>query len=155
MEKPTSVLCLDIDGTITTAEPDTLNHLLQFTNERRPKTDIFINTARPQSYCDHFWKSTREFATQEKHKCFNGNIDTNNITQSVAQSKVRNMDQIYNETKLMNPNLQKPCHILIDDMNTNIAEVKKAGYDGILVDAKTGISQETINEIKSKLKYCE
>ena len=147
-----SVLCLDIDGTITTAKHDILSTLVDMSNKNH--TEIFINTARPQVYCDQHWKFTQDFATKERHKCFNGVLDESNIEKSVSVSKVKNMDEIFEEMKRENPDLQKSCVILIDDVLSNVNAVENAGFGGIHVHEKCGIDLNTIAEIKSKFKNC-
>lgn len=147
-----SVLCLDIDGTITTAKKDILNTLIDISNNNN--TEIFINTARPQEYCENYWKHTGDFATKEKHKCFNGILDESNIVNSVSDSKVKNMNEIFQEMKHRKPNLQKSCVILVDDLLSNIKAVENAGFGGIHVHEEFGIDSNTIVEIKSKFELC-
>ena len=146
-----SIVCLDIDGTIT---PSLRTDLELLKNELK-KTVTYINTARPTSYCNtDLWKTTKEFTDKSKHYCFNGKLDMNNIDYSVNKSKVRNMDKIFNENKEYKE-LKQSCVILIDDVNSNIESVKSEGYDGIKVNPEKGITKNTIEIIKQKINMCE
>lgn len=147
-----AVVCLDIDGTITTADDAVLTKMMSSINDT--DTAVYINTARPRQYCDFWYEETEMFAPKTNHKCFNGELNVFDVTSSVAQSKLSNMNETYDEVKQVNSTLERSCVILIDDLDTNIDIVKSNGYDGIKVDPYHGITNDTLQVLQQKIENC-
>lgn len=147
-----SVVCLDIDETITTANNDVLQRMVKSFEDAQ--IEVFINTARPQLYCDLFSGDTEQYAKKTNHKCFHGSLNMFDISGSVAKSKLHNMNEIYKEVKKQNETLDKSCVILVDDLDTNLRIVRDNGYEGIKVNPTNGITDDTLQEIQHKFDIC-
>tara|TARA_B100001063_G_C16734014_1_gene540961 strand:+ start:867 stop:1469 length:603 start_codon:yes stop_codon:yes gene_type:complete len=135
-----SVLALDIDGTLDTADPKALSRLRMAA--KKYDTDMQINTARPSAYCNSPDPvSTRMVKDISKHHCL--------VHPNPPTSKVQNMKKI-KETA----DVPKKCVILIDDRPENNKAVRRNGFSTIDVNAKTGIRNKTVNKAIRKMREC-
>ena len=134
-----SSVALDVDDTLTTADPSVLFDL------KRVLEDVptYINTARDARYCASPSPLTTFFSDPERHLCrpYRGDPVSN---------KVKNMRIMQEETRTEDPS----CCILVDDRPENVFAVRREGYSGILVDGRKGITRDTLEEIRSSLLRC-
>mgnify|MGYP004328521655 CR=1 FL=1 len=101
---------LDIDGTIDTADKQQLSRLVNIVKDL--EIPIYINTARPGSYCRNPDRMTTRLAPISKHYCMHP--DTLRDV-DVPRSKVLNMKII----KAKSGVADSKCCILIDDQSYN------------------------------------
>ena len=143
-----SVLALDIDGTITPADQRVVLNLVQAA--RNLGAHIAINTARPQMYCDSPDALTTRLTAREHHYCGSAWVLWNALVADVPKSKVANMDAIAAVSDVQ----RRACALLVDDRIDNISAANRAGYAGILVHERTGITQPVVKEILKRLRAC-
>lgn len=135
-----AALALDIDGTIDTANKAELTRLQNVAKRLRIPT--FINTARPQIYCQQPDRMTTRLAPRGKHHCL--------VSNNVPRSKIENMRTIQADAAVQ----EASCCILIDDRPENIHGVNSQGFTGIKVNEHTGIQKETVDEAIETMRLC-
>lgn len=138
-----AVVVLDIDGTITTADQKALQRLKALSEHKSWLSDLYINTAREETYCRHPSTETTEWVSKQNSFC-------RPKTGDPVEWKVRNMD-IISRLEGVPPR----CAVLVDDRPENIQGVLSHGYEGVQVDARYGITNETVDEILEKLQVCQ
>ena len=144
-----SALALDIDGTITTAEPAVVQRLVAAAKECG--AHVAINTARPQRYCDAPFAQTLAIAAVEDHYCYGGPFwSLRNVFLDVPASKLDNMRAIQKKGGVLRP----ACCVLVDDRPENVAAVRQAGFGAVLVEAKRGITPGDATAILGALRQC-
>lgn len=133
-----SSVALDVDDTLTTADPSVLFDLKRVLGD----VPTYINTARDVRYCASPSPLTTFFSDPERHLCrpFRGDP---------VSHKVKNMRRMQEET-----GVPSSCCILVDDRPENVFAVRKEGYSGILVDGRKGITRDTLEEIRSSILRC-
>ena len=153
-----SLLALDIDGTITTADQHVVAELVRAA--RAAGAHVVINTARPQLYCNEPEPElTSHLVARADHYCgSNPWCPTGtlagavvwSILADVPKSKLENMDAAASRCSVR----RRDCALLVDDRPENIRAVERAGYTGILVDERTGITSRIAHDILSRVKAC-
>ena len=117
-----------------------------------------INTARPQFYCDDPDKLTSRLAARENHLCGSHPwLPTRSLAGAVVwgmladvpKSKTDNMGVAASSCSV-----PRACALLVDDRPENIQAVERAGYTGILVDERRGITSAVARDIMEHLKRC-
>lgn len=136
------LLALDVDGTITTANPNELQRLLALASQY--STPCYINTARPKAYCEDPASLTTKIAPRENHLCQQPGSD------SVPSSKVSNMLHAQSTSHVDDAK----CCVLVDDRPENIRAVRAHGFTGIQVDPMTGIQKDTVDEVSKVMSAC-
>ena len=132
---------LDIDGTITTGDPDAIQRIVDVAHTL--DVPVFINTARPEKYCANPGDLTTRYVDRENHYCLPWRRFVD-VEREVAEQKVRHMAHHITE--------RRECSILVDDVERNVREVNNAGYTGIQV--QYGIQGVTADRVVSKLEEC-
>lgn len=144
-----SALALDIDGTITTANDRVVWNLVQ--SARALGAHIAINTARPSLYCFEPDDETARLAAVEDHYCYTGKSWLfRNLVHNVPESKVQNMEKIQAKGKVA----RRECCFLVDDRRENVQAIDEAGYTGIHVDYRKGITRSHALDILARLTAC-
>ena len=143
-----SAVALDIDGTIDVAQSDVLG-LVQ--SARALGAHVAINTARPQLYCDSPDPLTLRLAAREHHYCGHAHILFNALFADVPAKKVENMGSIAGRVGVQ----RRSCVVLVDDRPENIEAVERAGYTGILVNERTGITRAVAHGILDRVRACK
>ena len=149
-----SALALDIDGTITTADQRVVNDLVAAA--RASGAHVAINTARPTQYCDSPFEMTARLAAREHHHCCAWALRDLLFGSSASQlaqvppCKVSNMDAIAGASGVR----RRACAILVDDRPENVLVVSRAGYTGVLVDARSGITEAVAHSLLRQLERC-
>lgn len=143
--KGKAAIALDIDGTITTADPDAL-HLLRDHAIANDISDLYINTARDETYCrnprlDPNLDPTA-WVKRENTFCRPTFGDPVNW-------KIQNMNRMVDRE-----GVDAKCAVLVDDRPENISGVRSHNYIGIKVDPFTGITKDTVREIFKSLQHC-
>lgn len=132
-----AAIALDYDGTITTGDQRQIRHLKSFCESQN--VNLYLNTARPQEYCKRPDARTKMLMGTQKmnrHHCL--------VDKDPVVSKVINMQKIAKKERL----LSWRRAILVDDLAENIRGVKEAGFSGIKVNPKFGITSKTVDELK-------
>eukprot|EP00966_Prymnesium_polylepis_P031345 729155-Prymnesium_polylepis.2 len=143
-----SALALDIDGTITPADPQVVLGLVQAA--RKLGAEIAINTARSQGYCDSPDELTTRLTAREHHYCASSYILYNVLIEDIPQRKVANMEAIAQVAHLQ----RRHCALLVDDRPENVEAVNRAGFTGILVHARWGITPSVAQQVLQRLHVC-
>ena len=143
-----SALALDIDGTITTADQRVVFGLVAAA--RALGAEVAINTARAQAYCDAPDELTTRLTARENHYCASAWVLWNILIEDIPARKVTNMDRIVAGAHVQ----RRSCALLVDDRLENVAAANRAGYTGILVDGRTGITPRTAQRILEQLRVC-
>lgn len=139
-----AAIALDIDGTITTAEDGALERLKTYVDQHnvdRHKVSLYINTARPEGYCQDPMETV---AWVEKKNSF-----CRPTYGDPVDWKMKNMDRMVDRE-----GVHPRCAVLVDDRQDNIEGVRSCGYHGIKVNAENGITNHTVDEIVRLLKPC-
>lgn len=142
--QPRAALALDIDGTLTTGDSSAIASLLSLAKDER--VPVYVNTARPPSYCVAPSHESRDVALTSRHYCLRSEE-----ARTVEESKVLNMKSIAADARVQRPE----CVILIDDQKSNVDAVERAHFAGVHVDARSGITRETVDRVSNLLKYCD
>ena len=151
-----SLLALDIDGTITTADQRVVAELVR--GARAAGANVVINTARPQLYCAEP-ELTSHLVARENHFCgSNAWCPTGTLAGAVVwsilgdvpKSKVENMEVATSNCSVR----RRACALLVDDRPENVRAVERVGFTGILVDERTGITSGIADDIMGRLKAC-
>lgn len=132
-------LALDIDGTLTTANPRAVSRLMVEADRRGVATHI--NTARPAWYCAEPDPISLRVSPLQNHHCL--------VHPDPPTSKVINMNRIQEMS-----GASKQCTILIDDRPENVDAVIAQGYGGILVDERTGITEKVADVAIQMMDSC-
>lgn len=153
-----SLLALDIDGTITTADQQVVAELVR--DARDAGSHVVINTARPQLYCDDPEPElTSHLVARENHFCGSNRFCPTRtlagavvwgILGDIPKSKVENMDLAASSCGVT----RRSCALLVDDRPENVHAAERAGFTGVLVDERTGITSRIAYDIMSRLKEC-
>lgn len=143
-----SALALDIDGTITTADQRLVLDLVQ--SARGLGAHVAINTARQQAYCEQPDTLTTRLTAREHHYCAHAWFMYNAFIADIPKVKVANMEAIAQAAGVQRPE----CALLIDDRPENVAAVNRAGYTGILVNQRSGITRNIAQGILERLRAC-
>tara|TARA_B100000073_G_scaffold77001_1_gene58160 strand:+ start:176 stop:616 length:441 start_codon:yes stop_codon:yes gene_type:complete len=136
-----AAIALDIDGTMTTADPEALK-LLRDHAAANNLPELYINTARDEAYCTNPSLHTTKWVKQENSFC-------RPTYGNVVEWKIQNMNRMVNREGVYNE-----CAVLVDDRPENINGVKAHNYIGIKVDPLTGITKDTVRDIFKSLKNC-
>ena len=141
---PSSFVALDVDGTLSTASAPALARLEAGLADLLPNGAVFINTARPEGYCQRPSSLTTRFASLENHFCQRPGVA------SVPLSKVLNMLDMQTRTNVA----RRECGLLVDDRPENVDAVRAAGFSALLVDESTGIRESTVDSILAHVRAC-
>jgi hypothetical protein len=136
-----AVIALDIDGTMTTADPDALQMLYDHAKNDQ-LSDLYINTARDEAYCMNPTHDTTQWVSKKNSFC-------RPTYGNVVDWKVKNMDRM-----IEREGVARECAVLIDDRSENITGVESQGYIGIKVDPRTGITKDTVREVFHRIEKC-
>ncbi len=139
--KGKAAIALDIDGTMTTADPEALQMLSDRAKDNQ-LSDLYINTARDERYCRDPSRITTQWVSKENSLC-------RPMYGDPVEWKIKNMKRMI-EREGVTPE----CAVLIDDLSENIAGVKSHGYIGIKVNATKGITKDTVREVFHHLETC-
>ncbi|RPF82148.1 MAG: hypothetical protein CBC65_000990 [Rhodothermaceae bacterium TMED105] len=139
--KGKAAIALDIDGTMTTADPEALKMLADHARDNQ-LSNLYINTARDELYCRNPTRDTTQWVSKENSFCRPTYGDT-------VDWKVKNMDRM-----IEREGVAPECAVLIDDLPENITGVESNGYIGVKVDARTGITKDTVREVFQRLEKC-
>lgn len=138
---PHAALALDIDQTLTTADPVAVSNLSVFAEAER--VPMYVNTARVQAYCDQPDDTTLTVVKEAtNHFCRPPGGDP-------VYHKVANMKRIAQRA-----GVDPRCAVLVDDRPENVFAVEKAGFQGVLVDGTFGITDDVVEEVKTRLSGC-
>lgn len=133
------VIALDYDYTISTGSPLAMKNLREMC--KRNRVPIYLNTARPPEYCKSPNKLTTSLTGTSKKRlhCL--------VNDDPPTSKVLNMKRIAKLEKMD----KKDYHrlVLVDDRPENIDAVKKKGFSGIKVKARSGIDYNTLTQLEA------
>lgn len=137
-----AALALDIDDTLTTADPAAVADLSAYAESR--DVPVYINTARVQAYCDRPDDDTLGVVGEaSRHFCRPPGGHP-------VYHKVANMERIAHRA-----GVSRECAVLVDDRPENVRAVELAGFRGVLVDGRVGITHEVADEVKAILDRCE
>ena len=132
-----AAVVFDIDGTLLPYHNKTALESIVSTAEFAG-ADVWINTARPQRYCNNPWRTP--FVPKEKHRCMLQNC-------SVPESKLQNMK--HTGVK------DNRCVILVDDIENNIQAVRDGGFmNSFKVDPDMGVQMDTSAAVNNVILSC-
>ena len=136
--KGKAAIALDIDGTMTTADPEALQMLADHARDNQ-LSDLYINTARDEPIVN--------VPLVIQHSGIKGKLVLQTDVRGYGGLEGENMDRM-----IEREGVAPECAVLIDDLPENITGVESNGYIGIKVDLKTGITKDTVREVFQRLK---
>lgn len=134
----TIAIALDVDHTMTTADPAAMRRLHDL-----HANDLYVNTAREASYCVDPDSSTTRYVPQSRHTCRPRGGHP-------VEWKVRNLMTIADDA-----NTSSSCTVLIDDRPENLFGVRSHGFVGIQVNPETGITHDTVDQVLEIAQRCK
>ena len=136
-----AAIAYDIDGTLTTANPEAVRALNTYAAALGVPT--FINTARTPGYCARPNEAESLFAAPARHHlCRPRNAP-------VVDTKVTNMDIIARRT-----GAPKACVVLLDDRPENTHAAHRAGYTAVHVPAACGVRLPATRFVAKHIAKC-
>lgn len=134
-------LAFDIDNTITTTSPRSMQRLHDL--EHDPRIQMYVNTARPQEYCDNPAHVSTRLVPASRHYC--------RSDLSVRKSKRDNMERISAREGILP---RRKCSVLIDDLEENVSSAHSAGFSAVRVDPRHGVDACVLHAIDDIVDHC-
>ena len=141
---PSFTVALDVDGTLTSADPEVLIKLRE--EVYNLGGTFHINTARSTEYCISPSPLTLSFSPKEDHHC----MDRRRNSSSVTATKAENMSHIQASAGVE----RRECVILVDDLPSNVDAVVSEGYSGVRVHPTSGVTEETLMSVLDRGRRC-